>query len=138
MVDDKVKLIQVTGAIIQKRNKFLICKRGPKEKASGFWEFPGGKLEKNEKLEHCIRRELKEELDIDAVIGDLYDHYIYKSKDVKYDLYFFKILSFRGKLKLSVHDDLKWVELKNFSNYTFLPGDGPLIDKLIEDESLHA
>ena len=80
MVDDKMKLVQVTGAIIQKRNKFLICKRGPKEKASGFWEFPGGKLEKNEKLEHCIRRELKEELDIDAVIGDLFDHYIYKNK----------------------------------------------------------
>ncbi len=52
----------------------MICRRGPNEKAAGLWEFPGGKLEQNETLESCIRRELKEELKVDAVVGDLFDH----------------------------------------------------------------
>ena len=39
-----MKVIKVTGAIIQEGNKFLICRRGPSEKAAGLWEFPGGNL----------------------------------------------------------------------------------------------
>ena len=54
-----MKVIKVTGAIIQEGNKFLICRRGPSETAAGLWEFPGGKLEINESLEDCILRELK-------------------------------------------------------------------------------
>ena len=75
-----MKVIKVTGAIIQKENKFLICRRGPNEKAAGLWEFPGGKLEINETLEECILRELKEELDIDAELHSLYDNYRFNQK----------------------------------------------------------
>ena len=136
MKKNNKKVIKVTGAIIQNGNKFLICRRGPNEKAAGLWEFPGGKLEKNETLESCIRRELKEELKVDAVVGDLFDHYIYETSEILYDLYFFKILKFKGTIKLTVHDRLKWVELKDFSYYNFLPGDGPLIKKLKKNKQL--
>ena len=134
MKKNNKKLIKVTGAIIQNRNKFLICRRGPNEKAAGLWEFPGGKMEQNETLKSCIRRELKEELEVDAVVGDLFDHYIYETSEIQYDLYFFKILKFKGSIKLIVHDKLKWVELSDFSHYNFLPGDGPLINRLKKDE----
>jgi len=133
---DNKKVIKVTGAIIQNENKFLICRRGPKEKAAGLWEFPGGKLEQYETLEACIQRELKEELEVDAVVGNLFDHYIYETSEILYDLYFFKILKFKGAIKLTVHDKLKWVELKDFSHYNFLPGDGPLIKKLKKNKQL--
>ena len=136
MEKDSKKVLKVTGAIIQNGNKFLICRRGPNEKAAGFWEFPGGKLEQNETLESCILRELKEELEIDAVVGDLFDHYIYETSEILYDLYFFKVLKFKGTIKLTVHDRLKWVELKDFSYYNFLPGDGPLIKKLKKNKQL--
>jgi len=138
MEKDSKKVLKVTGAIIQNGNKFLICRRGPNEKAAGFWEFPGGKLEQNETLESCILRELKEELEVDAVVGDLFDHYIYETSEILYDLYFFKVLKFKGTIKLTVHDRLKWVELKDFSNYNFLPGDGPLINRLKKDEQLYS
>ena len=81
-----MKVIKVTGAIIQEKNRFLICRRGPDEKAAGLWEFPGGKLEINETLEDCVLRELKEELDIDAEIHSLYDNYRFKSKDIIYSI----------------------------------------------------
>ena len=128
-----MKVIKVTGAIIQEGNKFLICRRGPSEKAAGLWEFPGGKLEINESLENCIIRELKEELDIDAELHSLYDNYSFKAKDVIYDLYFFRVKGFSGNLLKTVHDEIKWVELKDFHNFSFLPGDAPLIKKLEKD-----
>ena len=131
-----MKVIKVTGAIIQEKNKFLICRRGPDEKAAGLWEFPGGKLEINETLEDCVLRELKEELDIDAEIHSLYDNYRFKSKDIIYNLYFFKIKEYSGNLIKTVHDEIKWVELKNFHHYSFLPGDTPVINKLKKDSKI--
>ena len=80
MVSYFLKNIVVTGAIIQEGKTFLIARRGPYEKSPGMWEFPGGKLEEGESLQECIKRELKEELSIDAVVGDLYCCYTYKSR----------------------------------------------------------
>ena len=131
-----MKVIKVTGAIIQRENKFLICRRGPNEEAAGLWEFPGGKLEINETLEDCILRELKEELDIDAELHSLYDNYRFRSKDVIYDLYFFKIKEYSGNMLKTVHDEMKWVELKDFHHYSFLPGDTPVINKLEKDNKI--
>ncbi len=123
----------VTGAIIQEGEKFLISRRGPNEKSPGIWEFPGGKLEEGESLEECIKRELKEELSIDAVIGELYCSYTYKYPHVSYELYFYKIISFKGKPTKSVHDKFEWERLENFNKYDFLPGDDTVIEKLISD-----
>ena len=128
-----MKTILVTGAIIQNDNNFLIGRRGKDEKSAGMWEFPGGKLEEGESPKECIKRELKEELNIDAEIGELFFSYTYNYPHVSYELYFFKVNSFFGEPVKSVHDKLKWEKLKNFYKYDFLPGDGPLIDKLIKE-----
>ena len=130
-----MKIILVTGAIIQNDNNFLIGRRGKDEKSSGMWEFPGGKLEEGESLKECIKRELKEELNIDAEIGELFSSYTYNYPHVSYELFFFKVNSFFGEPVKSVHDKLKWEKLKNFYKYDFLPGDGPLIDKLISENN---
>ena len=130
-----MKTIKVTGAIIQNDNYFLIGRRGKDEKSAGMWEFPGGKLEKGESPKECIKRELKEELNIDAEIGELFSSYTYNYPHVSYELFFFKVNSFFGEPVKSVHDKLKWEKLKNFYKYDFLPGDGPLIDKLISENN---
>ena len=90
-------------------------------------------MEINESLEDCILRELKEELDIDAELHSLYDNYSFEAKDVKYDLYFFRIKGFSGSLSRTVHDEIRWVELKDLHNFSFLPGDAPVIKKLEKD-----
>ena len=126
-------LVKVTGAIIKKDDMFLIGRRAPSEKSPGLWEFPGGKLEVGETLQECIKRELKEELDIEAEVGGLFLHYNYEYPHITYNLYFFKIKQYRGKLVKTVHDQLKWVKLEDFHRYNFLPGDNPLIDKLKQE-----
>ena len=130
-----MKTIKVTGAIIQNDNNFLIGRRGNDEKSAGMWEFPGGKLEEGESPKECIKRELKEELNIDAEIGELFSSYTYNNPHVSYELFFFKVNSFFGEPVKSVHDKLKWEKLKNFYKYDFLAGDGPLIDKLMSENN---
>jgi A/G-specific adenine glycosylase len=60
----------VVGAAVTWRDdgKFLIALRHPKGLLGGLWEFPGGKREPGESLPDCVRRELKEELDIDVEV----------------------------------------------------------------------
>ena len=125
-----LRSIKVTGAIIQKDNKFLIGRRGPNEKSPGLWEFPGGKIENGESPQECIKRELKEELNIDADIGELYSRYKYDYPHISYELFFFKVVRYSGEMSISVHDKLRWEKLENFNKYKFLPGDGPVIEAL--------
>ena len=128
-----MKEIQVTGALIKKNDKYLIGRRGPNEKSPGLWEFPGGKIEKGETPIQCIKRELKEELNINAEIGDLVTKYSYDYPNVSYLLHFFKINSYTGEFKMIAHDKLKWVALNDFHKYDFLQGDTPLINQMLSN-----
>ncbi len=55
----------VTAAILIKEDKILIAKRSGIDKQAGKWEFPGGTVEDGETHEQCLKREMKEEFDID-------------------------------------------------------------------------
>ena len=64
----KKKIIQdldVAIGILQRGNKYLIQKRPSRGLLADLWEFPGGKIEKGETPQEALKRELKEELDID-------------------------------------------------------------------------
>ena len=61
----------VTAAVIERDGHILIAKRRQGSRFAGKWEFPGGKLEKGETPEQCLKRELQEELEIVTVVGDL-------------------------------------------------------------------
>ena len=59
-----MRLSFVSVCILAKKNKFLITQRPPNKSYPLFWEFPGGKVEKNENFYDAAIRELKEELNI--------------------------------------------------------------------------
>lgn len=63
---------EVTAAIITKHNKVLIAPRAPEDKLAGKWEFPGGKTEHGETLQECLKREIREELDVDIEVLDFF------------------------------------------------------------------
>ena len=129
-------MMKVTGGLIFKDHKLLSARRAQGGPFSGMWEFPGGKIEEGETLQNCIKRELYEELGIKAVIGDLYLNYQYRSGEITYELYFYRVVSFSGYIKMSVHDAIEWVGIDDIEKSKFLPGDGPLIDKLKADKYL--
>ena len=65
ITDHKNLVIVASIAIIDANDQILIAKRPNKKHLSGFWEFPGGKLEKDESPQNALIREVKEELNID-------------------------------------------------------------------------
>ena len=123
---------EVTAAIIIDNNKILIAQRGKNENLAGKWEFPGGKIEIDETPQQCIKRENREELEVDIVVGNYLGESIctYSNSKIKLIAYFATILS--GDIKLSVHDKVEWITISEFDEYEFAPADIPFIAKLKE------
>ncbi len=126
---------QVTAAIIKNNDKYLICQRSLDDECSLLWEFPGGKLEEMETLEECIIREIKEELELDIEIQDIFTTsiYHYDQKEIYFTVY--NALIAGGKMKLNVHNAAKWVALEDLQLYDFMPADIEFVDKLIKKNS---
>ena len=125
-------IIKVIAGIIYKNDKILIGRRSPIESLAGMWEFPGGKHEIGETHKECLQRELMEELEIDAEIGDLLTNYKYPYLENIYDLWFYKVKNFKGDFKLNVHDKLEWINPEDYKLYNLLPGDTPIFDMIIQ------
>ena len=66
-----INVCKVTAAVIEKDGRILIAKRRIGDRHGGRWEFPGGKIDSGETPEECLKRELREELGIEAEIGEL-------------------------------------------------------------------
>jgi 8-oxo-dGTP diphosphatase len=122
---------QVTAAIIKDHDKYLICQRGADDECSLLWEFPGGKLEEGETLEECIIREIKEELELDIKVQDIFTTSIYyfNQKEIHFTVYNAVIVA--GQMKLNVHNDAKWVGLNELNQYKFMPADIEFVEKLV-------
>ena len=61
----------VTAALIEEEQRILIAQRGRSKRFGRQWEFPGGKREEGESFEDALRRELREELGIETIVGRL-------------------------------------------------------------------
>ena len=116
-------MIKVVVSVIKKADKVLLMRRAPGLAHAGFWEFPGGKVKDCERNSLALKRELNEELNIDAEIGKL----ITSVSDDTYEIFVYDIKSFNGTIRLSVHDDMKWLSLYEALQYNLLPADKKII-----------
>ena len=132
----KFLFIPVASGVIIKNNKILIGLRAEGDSGAGMWEFPGGKIELNESSEDAIKRELKEELDIEATVNQKIMKYSHRFKNRIYEISFFEINKFTGSIKKNVHDDLQWIELESLKKYRFISGDLLLIDRILVNPAL--
>ena len=126
-----MKKIEVVAAIVQDGEKIFATQRGYGEFKDG-WEFPGGKIEPGESKETALARELKEELDMEVEIGELFE-------TVEYDYPSFHLTMHRFlcKLKqkdyvLKEHEAAKWLLRSELNSVDWLPADLGLIAKLQE------
>jgi 8-oxo-dGTP diphosphatase len=121
----------VTAAIIQDGEKYFITRRGPAEKLAGFWEFPGGKVEENETLQDCLKRELKEELGIDANVGAelTSSDYIYEHGSIRLAALTATIVN--GRPTLTVHDKYDWLRPAEILKLKLAPADIPIAEFLL-------
>ncbi len=125
----------VIAAVIEQDGRVLIGKRKWGKRHAGKWEFPGGTLEERETYEQCLKRELMEELAIEAEIGDLicstsFDY----TPDWTIQLVAYRAAIISGKFNLNDHEEIRWVEEKDLVNYDFPEADKIVIEKLIKEK----
>lgn len=124
-----MKKIQVVAAIIKEDNKILATQRGYGE-FQGGWEFPGGKIELGETKEEALIREIREELDTEVIVEELFDtvEYDYSNFHLSMDCFICSIKT--GNFVLKEHQEARWLTKETLDSVEWLPADQGLIEKL--------
>jgi len=117
---------KVTAAIIEKEGRVLIGRRKAGDRFGGLWEFPGGKLETGEDPREGLRRELREELGVEARIGRFLGSFPYRSSGLSIELLAFRASIEAGDPALHDHDEILWVPLEALADYPLTEPDKPL------------
>lgn len=126
-----MKSIEVVAAVIQHKGRIFATQRGYGEFKDG-WEFPGGKMERNETPQQALRREIKEELDTDIEVKDLIDTIDYDYPTFHLTMHCFWCTVKSGKLELLEHEDAKWLTKEELQSVDWLPADKGLLPKIRE------
>jgi 8-oxo-dGTP diphosphatase len=127
------KIIGV-AIIWNEQGEILIDRRLPKGVMGGLWEFPGGKIEKSETVEQCIKREIYEELGIDIEVGErliTIDH-TYTHLRVTLVVHHCRHLS--GTPQPLECDEVRWVSLEELSQFTFPEANVQIIEALQQNK----
>ena len=127
---DLLKQIPVVGAVIFKEGKILAAQRKLDSSLGGLWEFPGGKIEKNESPREALMREIQEELEanieVEEEICTVYH---------KYDFGIVRLTTFKCELlseniTLNDHEEIRWLTKQELRSVNWAPADIPTIDKI--------
>ena len=120
----------VAGVIRGADGRVLITQRLADDTLGGYWEFPGGKVERDEELKAALARELREELGVTAEIGAELHRvaHAYPDRDVR--LFFFEARIVAGEPRKLEVADLRWVTLDEIMDYQFPEADLPLLKQL--------
>ena len=137
-MDYKPTIIQVAAAIIAKDGAVLITQRGLQDRMAGLWEFPGGKIEVGETPEQCLKRELREELSMDATIGPFLGSSIYHYDHISIELMAYRAYWNGVPFKLLAHNASQWVSPFRLNTFTFTPADMPFVRRIASGEILIA
>lgn len=121
---------QVTAAVIIEDGLLFLARRGPAEKLAGFWELPGGKVEQGESLQQCLERELMEELEMDAVAGNVLASTTYTYDHGSFEMTAISVTR-RSDYSLAVHDLARWVSRGDLQGLDVAPADVALLAELL-------
>ena len=128
-------LIRVVGAVFHDGERFLACRKKPGKPLEGHWEFPGGKIEPGETPEQALAREIREELNLIAEVGQKVTTTTYEYEFATIELTTFYCTLVDGDLRLTDHDDTKWVTSTEAAHLTWAPADIPAVEAIATSHS---
>lgn len=125
------KHIQVAAALLFNEGKIFATKRGdsPYAYVAHKYEFPGGKIEQGESGENAVKRELKEELDMDVRVGGLYAKHTFEYPDfiITLSLYECEMIS---DFILKEHESYAWLAPRDLKEEEWAPADADILGSL--------
>jgi len=123
--------IVVVAAVIERDDAFLLTLRSAGAHLEGHWEFPGGKCEPTETHDEALRRELFEELDIVADVGERVHQVVHTYPERVVELHFYRC-RFRGDPKPMLGQDMRWVPRHELTTLPFPEADWALVRTLAQ------
>lgn len=127
------KQIKVVGAVIRNNQNQILCAlRSANMSLPNLWEFPGGKIEKNEQPEDALIREIDEELGCKINVGELIEEVFYEYPEIVVQLLTYEAKIISGKPVAKEHAILEWIEPSNLQKLEWAPADLPTVEKLLK------
>jgi A/G-specific adenine glycosylase len=117
----------VTAAVIHRNGRILIAQRPHDGMLGGLWEFPGGKCEPGEPLADCLRREIREELELEIEVGQSITSVKHAYSHFRITLHAFECRVVSGRPKPIGVADFKWVRMSELDRFAFAVTDRKII-----------
>lgn len=120
----------VCAVILNEKKQMLIGKRRSKNLA-GYWEFPGGKVEKNEEVKQALKRELTEEIGAETAIGPMVvPAYTYQYEFGNVRLYFYFAQLKDEMISPKIYEEYAWLSVSQLASKKWLPANQKVLDGL--------
>ena len=123
-------MIDVVAAVIKKNNLYFIAQRNRNKHFAYYWEFPGGKVDKQETFENALKREIKEELSINIKVFNHIASEKHKDEKIDVNVHYYLCESLNKNIILSEHEDMKWLQKNDLKQFKMAPGDSKIIKYL--------
>ena len=121
--------ITVVAAVIEQEERFLVTRRPTGVHLAGLWEFPGGKIDRDESHHAALKREIREELDADVEVGELTFATTHAYPDRTVALYFYRC-TLLGSPRPLLGQEMQWAARLELPLLGFPPADAQLIERL--------
>ncbi|MHC1721053.1 MAG: (deoxy)nucleoside triphosphate pyrophosphohydrolase [Clostridiaceae bacterium] len=127
------KSIKVVGAIIKNENDEILCAlRSPRMSRPNLWEFPGGKVEKDEIIKEAVVREIMEELGCNVEFKKVFSDTTHEYEDVIVNLITVECRLISGSLVATEHSKVIWLKRESLNSLIWAPADMDAVKKLIK------
>ena len=123
-------VIDVAAALVFRDGKLLIAQRHANAHLGGMWEFPGGKREPDETFEQCLVRELREELGIEVLVGEVLESLTHAYPEKTVHLMFYRCRWKQHEPQPLGCPAFKWITAAELNDYHFPAADARLLEKL--------
>jgi 8-oxo-dGTP diphosphatase len=122
-------MIVVTAAVVERAGRYLVTRRPHGVHLEGCWEFPGGKIEPGESHAEGLRREMREELGVDVLVGRELLTVTHEYADREVELHFYAC-ELDGEPVPRLGQEMRWVSRAALRTLPFPPADETLIRQL--------